>query len=131
MAASSYDIDTGCGGVNLLCRDISPEAATDLRYVVSLADGETGRILSLGVRRDEAGLVIITGGRELKIWRLEAGNRGEDVVAGRVLRMFPLTDGGSAASESDLTEDEEDASTLASSAMSGDKKTGFCNCSLM
>ena len=49
----------------------------------------------------------------------------------RLLESVSLTDGGSAASESDLTEDEEDASTLASSAMSGDKKTGFCNCSLM
>merc|ERR1712004_955830 len=48
VVTSSYDIDTGCGGVNIRCRDISPEAATDLSYVVSLGDGDTGRIVSLG-----------------------------------------------------------------------------------
>ena len=132
VATSSYDIDTGCGGVNLWCRDISPEAGTDLSYVVSLGDGDTGRIVSLGVRRDE---VIVTGGRELKVWtRVEASENGEDVVVGRSVRMFPRTDGGSTgASESDLSDDDEAASSQASSpsAMTREKKTGFCNCSLM
>ena len=134
MVTSSYDIDTGCGGVNIWCRDISPEAATDLSYVVSLGDGDTGRIVSLGIRNDE---VIVTGGRELKIWtRAEAGNASEDIVPGRIVRMFPRpkTDGGSTgASESDLSDEEDAASPQASnqSAMIREKKTGFCNCSLM
>ena len=134
MATSSYDIDTGCGGVNIWCRDISPEAATDLSYVVSLGDGDTGRIVSLGIWNDE---VIVTGGRELKIWtRVETSNTREDIVPGRIVRMFPRprTDGGSTeASESDLSDEEDAASTQASnqSAMTREKKTGFCNCSLM
>ena len=132
IATSSYDIDTGCGGVNLWCRDISPEANTDLSYVVSLGDGDTGRIVSLCIRRDE---VIVTGGRELKIWtRVGATDHSEHVVSGKVVRMFPQTDGGSTgASESELSDEEEAASSQANSEslISREKKTGFCNCSLM
>lgn len=132
LATSNYDIDTGCGGVNIWCPDISPEAATDLSYVVSLGDGDTGRIVSLGMRRDE---VILTGGRELKIWtRVEAGNTSEDVVAGNLLRMFPQTDGGSTgASESELSDEEEAASVQSGnqSVLRRGKNSGFCNCSLM
>ena len=132
LATSSYDIDTGYGGVNLWCPDISPEAASDLSYVVSLGDGDTGRIVSLGMRGHE---VIITGGREVKIWtRVEASDTSEDVVAGKVLRMFPQTDGGSTgASESELS-DEEEAASLQSgnqSVLRREKNSGFCNCSLM
>ena len=131
LATSNYDIDTGCGGVNIWCPDISPEAATDLSYVVSLGDGDTGRIVSLGMRRDE---VIITGGRELKIWtRVEAGNTSEDVVAGNLLRMFPQTDGGSTgASESELSDEEEAACVQSGNqVLRRGKSSGFCNCSLM
>merc|ERR1711860_233907 len=122
VVTSSYDIDTGCGGVNIWCQDIS------------LGDGDTGRIVSLGIRNDE---IIVTGGRKLKIWtRVEAGNTSEDIVPGRIVRMFPRprTDGGwTEASESDLSDEENTAGTQASNqiAMIREKKTGFCNCSLM
>ena len=134
LAASYYDIDTGSGGINIFNdnKDEDPE------YLVSLTDEETSRVLSLDIQSDpEGNILMISGGRELKMWKrcLDTNNRGEDdvVVRARVGHMF--TDGGltTGASESEMSEDEMISSFNEANNRTAvlEKKSGFCNCSLM
>ena len=110
----------------------------DPEYLVSLTDEETSRVLSLDIQSDpEGNILMISGGRELKMWKrcLDTNNRGEDdvVVRGRVGHMF--TDGGltTGASESEMSEDEMISSFNEANNRTAvlEKKSGFCNCSLM
>ena len=136
LAASYYDIDTGSGGINIYNhnKDEDPE------YSVSVTDEETSRILSLDIQNDPEGrILMITGGRELKMWKkiLDANNRHEEdvVVRARVSHMFSDGAGGlsTGASESEMSEDEMISSVNEANNRTAvlEKKTGFCNCSLM
>ena len=126
LAASCYDLDTGRGGVNLLTLDPEP------RYLVTLADGDTGRVLSLGLRECAAtgAVTLVTGGRGLKIWRqAEAGAGG---VPGRVVSLAAASSGSE---EEDTSEDEADTSLgedeVFNRTLMAGKTSGFCNCSIM
>ena len=134
LAASYYDIDTGSGGINIYNnnKDQDPE------YSVSVTDEETSRILSLDIQNDPEGrILLMTGGRELKMWKkiLDINNRQEEdvIVRARVCHMF--TDGGlsTGASESEMSEDEMISSVNEANNRTAvlEKKSGFCNCSLM
>ena len=82
---------------------------------------------------------MITGGRELKMWKktLDTNNRHvEDVIVrARVCHMFTDGAGGvsTGASESEMSEDEMISSVHEASNRTAvlEKKSGFCNCSLM
>ena len=130
LVVSSYDLDTGCGALNLLHRD--PQHQQELTYLATLSDQETSRILSVSAREEDGLLRIITAGQEVKLWsRLGPDSQGqEDVVKATVRSLV----GSQTLSDSELSEDEIEGSSsnqTVPGAPFNDKTSGFCNCSLM
>ena len=124
LVVSSYDLDTGCGAVNLLYRD--PELQ-DLTYLASLADGETGRVVSLTSREQDGRFSLVTGGHQVRLWtRLPPGSEAGGLRA--EVRSLISSQSGS---ESELSEDESQGSQEQPGSPFSDKNSGFCNCNLM
>merc|ERR1739848_36798 len=130
LIVSSYDLDTGCGGLNLLHRDLQHQP--DLTYLATLSDHQTSRILSVSARQDEAGLKIITGGQEVKLWsRLAPDSQAQEDVLKATTRPLVSSE---TLSDSELSEDEIEGTSGNQTIPGGpfsDKTSGFCNCSLM
>jgi len=129
LVASSYNIDTGCGSLNLFSH-----AAQDTCYIATVSDEDTSRILSLAVScQDDGGLLMVSGGREVKVWRqLADGISGDARV--RTCNFPRVIDSAGSGTESDLSDDEvfPDSSRPSSSTLpSMEKKSGFCNCTVM
>ena len=133
LVVSSYDLDTGCGALNLLLNNQQEEEEENLTYLATLSDQQTSRILSVSAREEEGLLEIITAGQEVKLWtRLgpDSRARGEDVWKASVRSLV----GSQALSDSELSEDEIEGSSghqTVPGAPFNDKTSGFCNCSLM
>ena len=130
LVVSSYDLDTGCGGLNLLHRDL--QHGQDLTYLASLSDQDTSRVLSVSARQDEGEVKILTAGQEVKLWsRLGPDSRGQEDVLKATARSLV---GSQTLSDSELSEDEIEGSSTNQTvpgAPFNDKTAGFCNCSLM
>ena len=131
LLATCYDLDTGAGAVN-----VWTTSESGAEYVTTLQDDDTSRILSLDVFRgeqDEEKMMIVTGGRELKLWS-RGGHVGGDVgeseyeVVSRSVTLFS-DDGG--LSESELSEEEMISSVQEANTVLPEKNSGFCNCSIM
>ena len=131
LVVSSYDLDSGCGALNLLNKQ--QEEEEELTYLATLSDQQTSRILSVSAREEEGSLEIITAGLEVKLWsrlRPDSQARGEDVWKASVRSLV----GSQALSDSELSEDEIEGSSghqTVPGAPFNDKTSGFCNCSLM
>lgn len=126
LVVSSYDLDTGCGGLNILYRE--PQQP-DLTYLATLCDGETSRVVSLACREDQGELSILTGGHQVKLWTRRAADSEENLLRAGVRSLVC----SQAASDSELSEDETPPA-YRSQEQAGpfcDKKSGFCNCNLM
>ena len=136
LVSSYYDIDTGCGGLNLWSVESRDERPV---YIATIQDEDTSRILSIAAAKTEADSTLIaTGGRELKLWRqmtsATVSDNDDVIVRCHNMTMFSLAtgDSGSGMSESELSEDEMISSIHESSrTLVPDKKSGFCNCNLM
>ena len=113
LAATSYDVDTGQGHVNVF-RVVPGQVVPS--YLCSWSDEETGRIHGLGVSRSGGGkqLCYVTCGKEVKLWRTIRGRRDlpreEDAVVVRS-SMLPLfsdeaVDSGSSDDDEELTDTE-------------------------
>jgi len=142
LVASTYDIDTGQGGLNLFYE--SPEGKTVPKYVATLMDGDTTRISSLRAKISNESLTVISCGQEVKLWRQATkGTKSKDgstSVHGCVLTMDKglVYDSGS---EGELDSDAEDgvrSISVGTGAGVGEnvvpydgKSSGFCNCSIM
>merc|ERR1711874_202410 len=130
LVVSSYDLDTGYGGLNLLHRDLQHQE--DLTYLATLCDQETSRILSVSARQED-GLKIITAGQEVKLWsRLGPDSQGQEEGVKATVRSLVSSQ---TLSDSELSEDEIEGSSSSNQTLLGgpynDKTSGFCNCSLM
>jgi len=143
LIASTYDIDTGQGGLNLFYE--LPVAGIVPKYVATLMDGDTTRISSLRAKISNGSLTVISCGQEVKLWRQETlkgakSKDGSTSVRGCVLTMDKglVYDSGS---DGELDSDAEDgvrSVSVGTGAGVGDngvpydgKSTGFCNCSIM
>ena len=121
---SSYDLDTGCGAVNLVYRDTELQ---DLTYLATLGDGETGRVVSLASREEDGRFNLVTGGHQVRLWtRLPPGSEAGSVRA--EVRSLISSQSGS---ESELSDDDSQGIQEESGHPFSDKKSGFCNCNLM
>merc|ERR1711976_337187 len=96
MFATSYDLDSGSGGVNMF---ILPPESSEPSYVASLTDNDTSRIMCLDLIYLDDDILMVTGGRDLKMWRQtrdgSTGIRSRDGSTGirsRVLRLAPCHD---------------------------------------
>eukprot|EP00092_Neocalanus_flemingeri_P044047 GFUD01048708.1.p1 GENE.GFUD01048708.1~~GFUD01048708.1.p1 ORF type:complete len:615 (+),score=153.97 GFUD01048708.1:56-1900(+) len=143
LVASTYDIDTGQGGLNLFYE--LPEGGPSPRYVATLMDGDTSRISSLRAKISNGSLTVISCGQEVKLWRQETvkGQKSKDgstSVRGCVLTLDKglVYDSGS---DGELDSDAEDgvrSCGVGTGVGVGDnvvpydsKSTGFCNCNIM
>jgi len=130
LAVSCYDLDTGCGGLNLLHRD--PQQQPDLTYLTTLCDQQTSRILRVSARQDEGLVRILTAGQEVKLWsRLPPDCQGQEDVLRATARSLVSSQ---TLSDSELSEDETEGNPSNQTIPGGphsDKTSGFCNCSLM
>ena len=115
LAATSYDVDTGQGHVNVF--KVVPGQIVP-SYLCSWSDEETSRIHGLGVSCGGGGkqLCYVTCGKEIKLWRTIRGRRdlprGEDAVVVRS-SMLPLfsdeaVDSGSSDDDEELTDTESE-----------------------
>ena len=116
LAASSYDVDTGQGHVNLF-RVVPGQIVPS--YLCSWSDEETSRIHGLGISYGggENQLSYVTAGKEVKIWRTIKGRRdlpkNEDAIVVRSSKL-PLdsadsaVDSGSSDDDEDLTDTESE-----------------------
>jgi WD40 repeat protein len=111
LLASSYNLDTGLGHVNVFC--VVP-GQTVPNYLCSWMDDETGRIFGLGASYAGDALTFLTCGKEVKLWktirRKKDLPKGEDAVLVRP-SLLPLysdeaVDSGSS-DDSDVTDSEE------------------------
>ena len=132
LISSFFDIDTGYGGLNLWSRESRAESPV---YIASIQDEDTSRILAMDAAKTESdAMVMVTGGRELRLWQQVTSNTSSDdnVVRCDQVTMFTAGDSGSGVSESELSEDEMISSLHEASRIAlPDKKAGFCNCNLM
>ena len=115
LAATSYDVDTGQGHVNVF--RVTPGQIVPT-YLCSWSDEETSRIHGLGVSGGGGGkqLCYVTCGKEVKLWRTIRGRRDlpreEDAVVVRS-SMLPLfsdeaVDSGSSDDDEELTDTESE-----------------------
>ena len=115
LAATSYDVDTGQGHVNVF--KVVPGQVVP-SYLCSWSDEETSRIHGLGVSCGGGGkqLCYVTCGKEVKLWRTIRGRRDlpreEDAVVVRS-SMLPLfsdeaVDSGSSDDDEELTDAESE-----------------------
>jgi len=129
LVVSSYDLDTGYGGLNLLHQDLQHQH--DLTYMATLCDQTTSRILSVSARQEDGLLKIITAGQEVKLWSRLADSQGQGEGVKATVRSLVSSQ---TLSDSELSEDEIEGSSDNQSVPGGpynDKTSGFCNCSLM
>jgi len=144
LVASTYDIDTGQGGLNLFYE--LPEGGQIPKYVATLMDGDTTRISSLRAKISNGSLTVISCGQEVKLWRQEVGKSqkskdGSTSIRGCVLKLDKglVYDSGS---DGELDSDGEDGLVRSVSVGVGvgvgersvpfdQKSTGFCNCNIM
>ena len=130
LIVSSFDLDTGCGGLNLQHRDLQHQP--DLTYLATLTDHQTSRILNISARQDEGLLKIITAGQEVKLWsRLAPNSQGQEDVLKATTRSLASSQ---TMSDSELSDDEIEGNSGNRTIPGGpfsDKTSGFCNCSLM
>ena len=131
LVVSCYDLDTGCGGLNLLHRD--PQQQQDLTYLATLCDQQTSRILSVSATQEEGLLKVLTAGQEVKLWsRVPADCQGQENVLKATARSL---ESSQTLSDSELSEDEIEGNPGSHPTSPGapfsDKTSGFCNCSLM
>jgi len=143
LVASTYDIDTGQGGLNLFYE--LPDGGPLPKYVATLMDGDTSRISSLRAKISNGSLTVISCGQEVKLWRQEMtkGQKSKDgstSVRGCVLTLDKglVLDSGS---DGELDSDSEDGVRsisvgtgvgVGNNAVPYDSKsTGFCNCTVM
>merc|ERR1711953_416993 len=128
LVVSSYDLDTGCGALNLLHRD--PQHQQELTYLATLSDQQTSRILSVSAREEDGLLRIITAGQEVKLWsRLGPDSQGQEDVVKATVRSLVSSQ---TLSDSELSEDEIEGSSSSNQTLLrgpyNDKTSGFCNC---
>jgi len=131
LVASSYNIDTGYGALNLFSHSHVSQGTS---YIATLADEDTSRILSLAIAcQNDGKLLIVSGGREVKVWRhLEDGISGD--LKARTFKFPRVLDSAGSGTESDPSDDEvfpNSSRQSTSSLPHMEKKTGFCNCALM
>jgi len=141
LVATSFDIDSGFGQLNLY-RQRDGQIP---QYLATLADDQTNRIYVLASREKDGNVVILTGGRHLKIWRsvsnsnLASGKRDVSTnVQGCVLTLGdnPVIDSGSetdADTDHDDTIDAPPSTNTSSPPMARPSKpnSGYCNCQVM
>ena len=140
LAATSYDVDTGQGHVNVFK---VTSGQTVPSYVCSWSDEETSRIHGLGISVDGGGrLCYVSCGREVKLWRTIRGRRDlpreEDAVVVRssLLPLFSdeAVDSGSSDDDDDLTETEPENEAGGRRSRSSDRRRnegGKWWCSIM
>ncbi|XP_072175161.1 uncharacterized protein [Diadema setosum] len=99
---SSYDLDNGVGSINFF--------SSDNQYVGTLSDPDLSRIETISCPNTaNSHKCFITGGQELRIWRLVAGQRyaGDAVhVTFDPTFTLPTEDSEDDSSESELSSDE-------------------------
>lgn len=145
LVATSYDIDTGEGMVNLFLQEEEEGEVNSMpSYLATLSQPATTRITSMAATLTSGGgvLLVVACGRELRLWQgnqvEEGGNRNtSDLLRWSILSIerARLIDSGSEEEEEeeDQVEEAVTPATAAASSLAAPSKpgSGFCNCLLM
>ena len=92
--------------------------------MTSLTDNDTSRIMCLDIIHLDDDILMVTGGRDLKLWRQTRD--GSTGIRSRVLRLAPCHDSGS---DTETSDDEVFTGTNNTTiSRVPEKNTGFCNC---
>eukprot|EP00088_Acartia_fossae_P005743 TRINITY_DN12591_c0_g1_i5.p1 TRINITY_DN12591_c0_g1~~TRINITY_DN12591_c0_g1_i5.p1 ORF type:complete len:265 (+),score=35.89 TRINITY_DN12591_c0_g1_i5:65-796(+) len=146
MIATGYDVDSGCGQLNIYKHRVDQIP----QYLATLPDSDTDRISVMSLAESVDGNVwIVTGGQYLKIWTsqktLHGGTTSRDVstsIQGCILSLgdTPLVDSGTEDSDfDDLMQGARTRRSLADTTrpdlganghLSGKPASGFCNCTI-
>jgi len=138
LIASTFDIDSGEGGINLF---LDSDGSSSLpQYITSLRDEGTCRVLGLAGARDGNKLFLVSCGWELKTWE-QLKSEGANNKLGRTVSN--LTGDNILDSGTDFDDEDEDEDDIHEQSLARNKdvkslnssiqkpSSGFCNCILM
>jgi len=129
MIASGFDVDTGCGQINMYM----PRQHQLPIYLTTLADNTTERICCVCMRESSSGdVTVVSAGYDIKVWKYKNNSNTTSnqhpVIKGCVLSLgdTELIDSGT--EDSDIEAPDTTTPHLGDAQLPVKPAAGFCNC---